>query len=119
MSSPDGGEEEPRLVLGDMEKEMQSVRSSSGVDFDFGAIDYLANARARAAAQVDSNNNVAGDEDWTNLAEEKKEQYGEIDDWENSLKEAGNADSQILMFTEPPADGEDGEGDDEPKLLLL
>eukprot|EP00536_Pseudo-nitzschia_multiseries_P000536 jgi/Psemu1/300133/fgenesh1_kg.6_\ len=99
---------------------MQSVRANAGVEYDFGAIDFLANAKARAAAQLESNNNVAGDEDWTNLAEEKKEQFGEIDDWENSMKEAGNADSQILMFTDPPADGEDGEGeDDEPKLLLF
>jgi len=105
-----------------VEAEMQSVRKNSGADFDFGAIDFLAAAKARAAAQVESNNNVAGDEAWQTLAEEKKEQFGEIDDWENSQKEAGNADSQILMFTEAPKDGEDGEdgeGDDEPKLLLF
>lgn len=124
-SSPDpieSSDEEPRLVLGDVESEMQSVRKNSGADFDFGAIDFLAAAKARAAAQVESNNNVAGDEAWQTLAEEKREQFGEIDDWENSQKEAGNADSQILMFTEAPKDGEDGEdgeGDDEPKLLLF
>ena len=120
-SSPEAGEEEPKLVLGNMESEMQNVRKDSGADFDFGGIDFLANAKARAAAKVESNNNVAGDEAWQQLAEEKKEQYGEIDDWENSMKEAGNMDSQILMFSEAPSDGEDGEDgeDDEPKLLLF
>ena len=121
-SSPEAGEEEPKLVLGNMESEMQNVRKDSGADFDFGGIDFLANAKARAAAKVESNNNVAGDEAWQQLAEEKKEQYGEIDDWENSMKEAGNMDSQILMFSEAPSDGEDGEEDgedDEPKLLLF
>jgi hypothetical protein len=126
-SSPDasGDEEEPRLVLGDMETEMQGVRANSGVEYDFGAIDFLALAKARAQAQVQSNNNVADDNAWQTLAEEKKEQIGEIDDWENSQKEAGNTDSQILMFNEPPAEGEEGEGDDgdgeddEPKLLLF
>ena len=39
-------------------------------------------------------------------------------DWENSMKEAGNMDSQILMFTDPPADDE-GEDAEEPKLLLF
>ena len=91
---------------------------------DFGAIDFLAAAKARAAAQVQSNNDVAGNDEWLTLADEKKEQFGEIDDWENSQKEAGNADSQILMFTEPTPseEGEDGSGegdDDEPKLLLF
>jgi hypothetical protein len=113
-------DEEPRLVLGDMESAMKDVRAGSGEDFDFGGIDFLANAKARAAAKAESNNNVAGDEEWSSLAEEKKEQFGEIDDWENSAKEAGNTDSQILMFTDPPAEGEGGEGeDDEPKLLLF
>ena len=121
-SSPDAndGEEEPRLVIGNVESEMQNVRKDSGADFDFGGIDFLAMAKARASAKIESNNNVAGDEEWQKLAEEKKEQFGEVDDWENAQKEAGNMDSQILMFSEPPADGEDGEGeDDEPKLLLF
>lgn len=120
-SAPDAGDEEPKLVLGDIASEMQNVRKDSGADFDFGGIDFLANAKARAKAKVESNNNVAGDEAWQQLAEEKKEQYGEIDDWENSMKEAGNMDSQILMFSEAPSDGEEGEGgdDDEPKLLLF
>lgn len=121
-SPPNADEEEPRLVLGNMESEMQDVRANSGTEYDFGAIDFLALAKARAAKKVESNNNVAGDDAWEQLAEEKKEQQGEIDDWENSQKEAGNEDSKILMFTEP-TEGEDGEGgegeDDEPKLLLF
>ena len=117
-------EEAPRLVLGDMDAEMRNVNAKSGMDMDFGAIDFLAAAKARAAAQVQSNNDVAGNDEWLTLADEKKEQFGEIDDWENSQKEAGNADSQILMFTEPTPseEGEDGSGegdDDEPKLLLF
>jgi hypothetical protein len=130
-TSPDAStdnDEEPRLVLGNMEAEMQNVRANSGVEYDFGAIDFLANAKARAASKVESINSASKNDDWTRLAEEKKEQVGEIDDWENSQKEAGNADSQILMFTDPPPDGEGGEGggeggdeggEDEPKLLLF
>jgi len=121
-SPPDTDDEEPQLLLGNMEAEMQNVRANSGADFDFGAIDFLAAAKARAAAKIESNNNVAGDDAWQQLAEEKEEQFGKIDDWENSQKEAGNEDSQILMFTGPP-EGEEGEGgegeDDEPKLLLF
>jgi len=123
-ASGDGDDEEPRLVLGDMGTEMKNVRTDSNVEYDFGAIDFLAAAKARAAAQVESNNNVAGDEAWQTLAEEKKEQFGEIDDWENAQKEAGNADSQILMFSEPAVEEGESEGDgdgedDEPKLLLF
>eukprot|EP00531_Pseudo-nitzschia_arenysensis_P021334 CAMPEP_0116148588 /NCGR_PEP_ID=MMETSP0329-20121206/18457_1 /TAXON_ID=697910 /ORGANISM="Pseudo-nitzschia arenysensis, Strain B593" /LENGTH=118 /DNA_ID=CAMNT_0003644771 /DNA_START=187 /DNA_END=543 /DNA_ORIENTATION=+ len=116
-SSPE--DEEPKLVLGDIQSEMQSVRKTSGDDFDFGGIDFLANAKARAKAKIESNNNVAGDEKWEQLAAEKKEQFGEIDDWENSQKEAGNMDSKILMFSDPPAEGDEDGEEEEPKLLLF
>ena len=116
-SSPE--DEEPKLVLGDIQSEMQSVRKSSGDDFDFGGIDFLANAKARAKAKIESNNNVAGDEQWEQLAAEKKDQFGEIDDWENSQKEAGNMDSKILMFSDPPAEGDEDGEEEEPKLLLF
>ena len=58
------------------------------------------------------------------MAEVKEEQFGKVDDWDNSIKEAGNSDSQILMFTDPPADGDGddengGEGGGDPKLLLF
>jgi hypothetical protein len=88
--------------------------------FSFTESDFLAAAKKRAAERVESRNASAGDDDWKTLAERKKNEMGEIDDWENSKKEAGNEDSQILMFTQPPADGEDGGSDDgEPKLLLF
>ena len=94
------------LVLGDLDQEMKKVASN----LDFGQIDFLAAAKQRAAEKTPSRNSGASDDDWQNLADDKKEKYGEIDDWENSVKEAGNADSQILMFTDPPAgEGEDGE----------
>lgn len=80
--------------------------------------DFLAAARKRAEMRVASANAGASDEEWKRIAEEKKAQVGEIDDWENSKKEAGNKDSQILMFTDEPVEDENG-GDDEPKLLLF
>ena len=119
-------EEEPQsLILGadNIKSEMQGVVNN--LDFSFTQTDFLSAAKARAAAKVESNNKGAADEEWTALADEKTKQYGEIDDWENSKKEAGNADSQILMFTEPsPAEGQgsgsgDENDDDEPKLLLF
>ena len=118
LAAEENDKDEPDgLVLGGLDQEMKKVAS----DIDFGAIDYLAEAKKRAAQKTESRNAGARDEDWKELADEKKEQYGVIDDWENSVKEAGNTDSQILMFTDPPADEEDGEDgdDDEPKLLLF
>jgi hypothetical protein len=115
-------EEEPSqgLIFGDaIESEMNAVKGAN--EYDFGQIDYLALAKQRAANKPESNNNVAGDDEWMNLAQEKEEQFGKIDDWENSQKEAGNADSQsLLMFTQPEESSEDGgDDDDEPKLLLF
>jgi len=130
FSSPEDEPEPQGLFLGnDIEKEMKKAKADAG-EYDFGQIDYLALARQRAAAQLESNNDVADDEEWTNLADEKKSQFGQIDDWENSQKEAGNTDSQILMFTEEQiagegsgdgegGDGGEGDGDDGPKLLLF
>ena len=112
------------LIFGDaIESEMNAVKGAN--EYDFGQIDFLALAKQRAANKPESNNNVAGDDEWMTLAAEKEEQFGKIDDWENSQKEAGNADSQsLLMFnteqqsTEAEGGSEDGD-DDEPKLLLL
>ena len=117
-------EEEPEsqdLIFGDaIESEMNAVKGGAN-EYDFGQIDYLALAKQRAANKPESNNNVAGDDEWMDLAKEKEEQFGKIDDWENSQKEAGNADSQsLLMFnteqqsTEVDGGSEDGD-DDEPK----
>jgi hypothetical protein len=108
-------EEEPKgLVLEGLDKELSKMASKSP-SYE---MDYLAAAKKRSEEKRESVNSGARDEDWKNLAEEKEETVGKIDDWENSQKEAGNTDSQILMFTEPSADGEKGE-DDEPKLLLF
>ena len=92
---------EDGLVLEGLDQEMGKMASK----FAFSESDFLAAAKKRAAERVQSVNSSAGDDDWKTLAEEKKSEMGEIDDWENSQKEAGNEDSQILMFTDPPADG--------------
>jgi hypothetical protein len=113
----DNNEEGEGLVLDGLDKEMSKMPS----DYNFGGIDFLAAARKRAEEKPESANAGATAEEWLKMADTKKEQFGNIDDWENSRKEAGNADSQILMFTEPPAEEEDidGEDDGEPKLLLF
>ncbi|KAL3922419.1 MAG: hypothetical protein SGILL_002215 [Bacillariaceae sp.] len=103
------------LVLDELDQEMGKMASK----FAFSESDFLAAAKKRAAERVESVNSSAADSDWKNLAAEKKSEMGEIDDWENSQKEAGNEDSQILMFTEPSEDGEGGGDDGEPKLLLF
>jgi hypothetical protein len=102
------------LVLDGLDQEMGNMASK----FSFSELDFLAAAKKRAEARVISKNASAGDDDWKTLAEERKTNYGEIDDWENSMKEAGNQDSQILMFTDPSANGED-DGEDAERTLLL
>ncbi|KAG7344034.1 hypothetical protein IV203_022042 [Nitzschia inconspicua] len=120
-SSAPGNNEEHKdgndgLVLDGLDKEMGKMASK----FAFTESDFLAAARRRAEEKVKSKNASAGDNDWKSLAEEKKSEYGEIDDWDNSIKEAGNQDSKILMFTDPQVDGDDdGEDDAEQKLLLF
>lgn len=109
-----GGED--GLVLDGLDKKMNEFRA----EYAFTEADYLAAARKRAEERKESVNSGASDEDWKKIAREKETQFGKVDDWENSVKEAGNADSQILMFTDPPADGEGGdEGDGGVKLLLF
>jgi hypothetical protein len=116
LAAEENSNEEPEgLVFEGLDQQMKKVAS----DLDFGQIDFLAEAKKRAQQKKESSNAGAGDDEWKNLANEKKEQYGQIDDWENAVKEAGNADSQILMFTEPPADEQGEDVDDEPKLLLF
>lgn len=115
-SSDNQEENSEGLVFENLDKEMSKMSSK----YSFTESDYLAAARKRAEMKMESSNSGASDEEWQGMANEKKEQLGDIDDWENSVKEAGNADSQILMFTDPPADSDDGDGeDDEPKLLLF
>jgi hypothetical protein len=117
-SSEDNNEQEETdgLVLDGLDKEMSKMSSK----YAFTESDYLAAARKRAELKMESSNSGATDEEWMGVADEKKEQMGEIDDWENAVKEAGNTDSQILMFTDGPAedDDEDSEGGGE-KLLLF
>lgn len=112
-STRSNGNGEEGLILNELDQEMNKVALKNS----FSEIDVLAAAKKRAQERPESRNSSAGDKDWKELAEEKKGQFGEIDDWENSMKEAGNVDSQILMFTEP----ESGEGDEDegPKLLLF
>ena len=103
-------------MLDGLDQQMNQMASK----FSFSESDFLRAARERAEQRTASKNASAKDDDWKDLAEQKKVEMGEIDDWENSQKEAGNEDSQILMFTseEGEGDGEDGEGG-EPKLLLF
>jgi hypothetical protein len=109
-------EQNQGLILDGLAQEMNQMKSKYG----FTESDYLAAARRRAEERVESINSMSNDEDWFKIAEEKKQEQGDIDDWENALKEAGNSDSQILMFTDPSPGGEDGEGgEEEPKLLLF
>ena len=84
-------EEEPTLLITDnMQQEMQRATSN----FDFGGLDYLALARQRAAARVESVNSQSTDADWQALAEEKKYQSGgyvnEDEAWEASLNDEGS-----------------------------
>lgn len=113
---PEPAEEDDQgLILSDLDQQMGQMRSK----YPTSENEFLAAARQRALEKRASVEGGASDGDWQNLAEEKKEKFGEIDDWENSQKEAGNSDSQILMFTEPEGgEGEDGE-DADPKLLLF
>lgn len=114
-SKGDSSNEDPGLILDGLDKEMKQVSSTNS----FGEIDFLALAKKRAQERPESRNASAGEADWKELADEKKNQFGEIDDWENSMKEAGNVDSQILMFTTPTTEEGGDDNDDEPKLLLF
>lgn len=120
-SNAEGGDQQQspppeQLVLGEnLDQHMAKLRSK----YPTAEADYLAAARARAAAKTPSVETRATDEDWQSIAEEKRQQVGEIDDWKISEAEAGNIDSQILLPDLPPEDdGEQGEGDD-PKLMLF
>jgi len=128
-SSPEDDEQGGLFLGNDIETEMKKAKADAG-EYDFGQIDYLALARQRAAAQVESNNNVADENDWKNLANEKKKMggrgndgsdpsMGDDADWENSKLEVGNAESEILFDIGDAGDGGGGGGGgDEPKLLL-
>mmetsp|Transcript_21437 Transcript_21437/g.25869 ORF Transcript_21437/g.25869 Transcript_21437/m.25869 type:complete len:174 (-) Transcript_21437:117-638(-) len=114
-------DEEPKLMLDNLGDQMQEMNSK----YPTSESAYLEASRKRAEAyrqgQLESNNDGATDAEWQQMADAKSAAMGDNvqDDWEASLAEAGNADSQILMFTNEGGDGgEDGE-DEEPKLLLF
>jgi hypothetical protein len=96
----------------DVDAHMAKLRSK----YPTSEADYLAAARARNAAKQASSDRTATDADWIQIAVEKKQAIGDIDDWDKSVSEAGNADSQILI----PMNSEIGEDDEEePKLMLF
>jgi len=106
------------LVLSDeeLQKQMAKLRSK----FPTSEADYLAAARARSAAKVQSQNSQANDEDWARVKKEAQERGTVKDDWENSKNESGNVDSQILIPVEYGEGGqEDGGEGEEPKLMLF
>jgi hypothetical protein len=83
--------EEPTLLItNNMQQEMQRATSN----IEMGGLDYLALARQRAAARVESINNQSTEEDWKRLAEEKRIQSGGYvsgdEAWEASLGEEGS-----------------------------
>ena len=108
-------EENPTLLIGKaLSDEMASFKSK----YPTSESDYLAAARKRAEERRESVNSQSTDGDWKTMAQKKQAEGVVVDDWEQSLVEAGNEDSQILIpiaFTE---EGEDGE-EPEPKLLLF
>jgi hypothetical protein len=118
VESSDSGdnEDEPKLLLTGDEINQQMARLRS--KYPTSEADYLAAARARNAAKVASSERTATDSDWQQIAAEKLQAVGEIDDWEQSKAEAGNMDSQILIPIMESTTGEDGE-EEEPKLLLF
>ena len=133
-------EEQPSLILGNMAEEMAAA--TSGVDVP---LDYLALARERAAARVESSNSDSTDEEWLQMADEKKRQFTNPDiDWDNfdpadtELDEANAAarlsgggeesgDDAVqmeeygyggIMMTEGGLVVDNVEGDDGPQLLI-
>lgn len=106
------------LILDDnaLKSQMQKLRSKYPVSESA----YLAAAKERSKLQAESKERKATDEDWKNMAREKAQMFGGIvpDDWEASQREAGNADSQILI-PNPPSSSQGGADDEEPKLLLF
>lgn len=116
MTNDDQEPNKDELVLGEaVDQQMAQLRSK----YPTSEADYLAAARARAAAKTQSvESSAASDVEWQRLADEKRKAVGEIDDWENAKAEAGNVDSQILLPDLPAEEGEGEDGED-PKLLLF
>jgi hypothetical protein len=100
------------LSASDLSAQMTKLRNK----YPTSEADYLAAARARNVAKQASSEGTASDADWHQIAAEKKQAVGEIDDWESSKSEAGNSDSQILI---PLASTIGDDGEEEPKLMLF
>ena len=118
FSTPDegGDEEEPQGLILDTEQ-VQAQMGMLKSKYPTGEADYLAAARKRAQMKVESQNDGSSDADWKAAAKDKQMKFGGQveDDWEASLKEAGNQDSQILIPVDVPDGSTEGE---EPQLLL-
>lgn len=113
LYNAEDGEEEPSLLLGeDMESELNKFKSK----YPTSESDFLAAARQRAQEKTESVTSGSTDDDWQDMA---KKNVGGVDDWENALTEAGNADSQILIPVMPDEEGEEGEDPPEQQLLLF
>jgi hypothetical protein len=112
----------PSLVLtaDQVAAQMTKLRSQ----YPTSEADYLAAARARSAAKTASVERSATDEDFVALAQLKEAQFGTMDNWEQSQREAGNSDSQILLpiglSTDTGSSSSNSkDGGEEPKLLLF
>lgn len=111
-------EDEPSLLIGsDLDAELSKFKSK----YPTSEADYLAAARKRAESKLDSTNSKSTAEEWEAVAKQKKAEGITIDDdWEKSLEEAGNADSQILIPVNLMAEeGEEGDDGEEPEQTLL
>jgi hypothetical protein len=103
------------LTADEVAQQMARLRSK----YPTSEADYLAAARARSAAKTQSVQGAATDDDFEQLAQQKRQQVGDIDDWEQSKAEAGNSDSQILIPMNIVVEDNDNGDADEPKLLLF
>ena len=108
-------EEPPSLLIGNALNDELSKFTSK---YPTSESDYLAAARRRAEERRESTNSQSSDDDWKEMAKAKQAEGTVLDDWEQSLVEAGNADSQILIPIVLSEDSDDGE-EPEPKLLLF
>ena len=107
LASPEENAEPPRrLVLS--QEEVQAKMAELRSKYPTSEADYLAAARARAAAKTPSNERTATDEDWLELADQKQK--------EREAWEAANPNSPLIMPNMP--DGSDGEDGEDPQLMI-
>ena len=117
-STEEAGNNEELILGDDVQSEMSKVRSKYPVSENA----YLAAAKARAQAQTESSKRRATDEDWQEIAKQKKAELGGAEDdggWEASKDDEG---MQILMPdlpSEASGGGEEGGEEEDPKLMLF